>query len=232
MNKSGRADYHCMIHLVFNVSKHIEWKWILCHQYLPVLWSMFASFHPFVPALCRQMAPLPRPCDRETEISSRDGHLCFIIFSSVLDDGHEISHLRYFFFKTDFGNRERRRRHGFSLSSNRTFLLYCFCTRAFIFRTNLPFLVRQERDRMPRHIREVLHLCVLHLRLRFQNVNVNVKLLPKEVLQKIFSLRPQADWLITGTIPGTDGDMGDCSSSWMLICTKLRHFHFGRSAVR
>jgi hypothetical protein len=60
------------------------------------LWYIFASIHPFglpeefclIPALCRYMVPLPRPHDRE--ISSHGGHLCSIIYSSVLEAGHEI----------------------------------------------------------------------------------------------------------------------------------------------
>jgi hypothetical protein len=46
----------------------------------------------------RVVPPLSRP--RYRKISSRGGHLCFIIFSSVLEDGHEISKLRYFFVKS------------------------------------------------------------------------------------------------------------------------------------
>jgi hypothetical protein len=60
------------------------------------LWSIFASIPQFglpeefrlIPALCRLMAPLPRPRDRE--ISSRGRHQCFIFFSSIIEVGCEI----------------------------------------------------------------------------------------------------------------------------------------------
>jgi hypothetical protein len=66
-------------------------------------------------------------------VLSHGGHICFIIFSSVIEDGHVNSQLRMFCFKTDPGSRERRRQQGF-FSYNRTFILYCFCTHPF--RTN------------------------------------------------------------------------------------------------
>jgi hypothetical protein len=82
-----------------------------------------------VPALCRQIAPLS--CPRDRAISSRSGHLCFIIFSSVL----EVTKFR----SSDIAGRDTNDRAFFS--SIRTLILYCFYTRP-SFWTILPFLVR------------------------------------------------------------------------------------------
>jgi hypothetical protein len=60
--------------------------WKKCYVIYSYLWSIWATGREIwvVPALCRQVAPLSHPRDRD--ISSRRGHLCFIIFSSVLED--------------------------------------------------------------------------------------------------------------------------------------------------
>jgi hypothetical protein len=97
-----------------------------------------------VPALCHQMAPLSHQRDRE--ISSRGGHLCFIIFSSVLEDGHETSQLRFFFISQD-GFWEPGETPPPGLFSLLIALLYLIAS-AYVLLEQISFFW----DRMPRHI--------------------------------------------------------------------------------